>query len=527
MPRWQRQGSRWVSQPRTTTTTLHGIAPAPRALPGDGNALGTPTTPPRNAGAMANAPADSPPAPPPAPLPARRYATRNVSPDASSGVQADPEGPQGAARLDENMSLSRAIARRARLPSPRDEDQDVESLRRRTATLLSDDELRQVLRSNGNDVLASVLEIGGSVENLHQRQAGGWEVLGGADSRELQYTNTFLASDYPRVRQPFFPVARVPDPVAKPVTEMHGLVCKYIDHLAAKDIPDSDKAPSEFTCPLSLHAMLDPVRCSDGKVYDCAHIEAWRQSPSFNGTSPLTRAELSPDQTECTALVNEMAEWACGNLGITGDDRDALAAALKEGLWVAEPKEAGAKPDADVNMEANGNFTSQLHLRVFGGMPPPSWVNALRPVVHAQVGNGVTEDEINNMLLVTDGDAIMAISRLRGLARARWMRNADRPPPNSEAVNQIPEHDLPRYVDGAEYVGTRGAVHLYWSVGVRVQPLPPAPPRSADNDGLLSEEAMHIVNATQGNLFASLLRRAEADVERMYAEQSEGMEEVD
>ena len=416
MPRWQRQGSRWVRQPSTTTTTFFEMAPAPRAVAGDGDALGTPTTPPRNAGAMANAPADSPPAPPPAPVPARRYATRNVSPDASSGVQADPEGPQGAfdtsdsfaihddeevedemideltqgdtterlsfgfrslpretrqppapgfrehvreaARLDENMSLSRAIASRARLLATRDEDRDVELIRRRAATLLSDDQLRQVLRSNGNDVLASVLEIGGSVENLHQRLGGSseYDVL---EPREPDFYWSGMPV-FSRMRQPRFPAAPlVPAPVARPVSALHNLVCKYIDHIWHKDIPDSDKAPMEYSCPLSLHAMLDPVECSDGKKYERAHIEAWRQSASFNGTSPLTRAELSPDQTECTALVNEMAEWACGNLGITGGDRDALAAALKQGSWAAEPKEAGAKPDADVDMEAGDNFTSE------------------------------------------------------------------------------------------------------------------------------------------------------------------------
>jgi hypothetical protein len=165
---------------------------------------------------------------------------------------------------------------------------------------------------------------------------------------------------------------------------------------------------------------------------------------------------------------------------------------------VPEPAETRAEADADVDMEAGEaqrQGAPEINLgayhnvaesgRMFGwqaGIPPPLWADALRPVVQAQVGNGVTEDEINNMLLVTDGDAAAAIRRLRGLARARWMRNADRPPPDSEAVNQIPEHDLPLYVDGADYVGTRGVVHLYWIAGVRVQPLPAAPPRPADDD---------------------------------------------
>ena len=47
--------------------------------------------------------------------------------------------------------------------------------------------------------------------------------------------------------------------------------------------------PAEFLCPLSQEVMGDPVKASDGKIYDRRNIEDWLKTYS---TSPTTNAIL-------------------------------------------------------------------------------------------------------------------------------------------------------------------------------------------------------------------------------------------
>jgi Leucine-rich repeat (LRR) protein len=58
---------------------------------------------------------------------------------------------------------------------------------------------------------------------------------------------------------------------------------------------DSSAVQEDLTCPITLHIMQDPVKCSDGKTYERAAIEAWFCQ---NGTSPGTRAPLELDDCD-------------------------------------------------------------------------------------------------------------------------------------------------------------------------------------------------------------------------------------
>ena len=116
-------------------------------------------------------------------------------------------------------------------------------------------------------------------------------------------------------RQPVFEEAPpIPDPVPKALNHTQELVCQIIDFFERKDIPESDKAPREFLCPLSLHAMRDPVRCSDGHVYERVHIDAWRLRHPGPAPSPLTRQPLSTEQIHLLDMRHSMRNWVKQNI---------------------------------------------------------------------------------------------------------------------------------------------------------------------------------------------------------------------
>ena len=92
------------------------------------------------------------------------------------------------------------------------------------------------------------------------------------------------------------------------------LVCQIIDLFEKKDIPESDKAPREFLCPLSLHAMRDPVRCSDGHAYERVHINAWRLRHPGPAPSPLTRQLLTTEQIHLLDVRHSMRNWVKQNI---------------------------------------------------------------------------------------------------------------------------------------------------------------------------------------------------------------------
>jgi hypothetical protein len=58
---------------------------------------------------------------------------------------------------------------------------------------------------------------------------------------------------------------------------------------------DSSAVQEDLICPILYHIMQDPVKCSDGKTYERAAIEAWFCQ---QGTSPVTRAPLEVDDCD-------------------------------------------------------------------------------------------------------------------------------------------------------------------------------------------------------------------------------------
>jgi hypothetical protein len=58
---------------------------------------------------------------------------------------------------------------------------------------------------------------------------------------------------------------------------------------------DSRAVQKDLTCPITLHIMQDPVKCSDGKTYERAAIE---KQFLHNRTSPWTSAPLEPDDCD-------------------------------------------------------------------------------------------------------------------------------------------------------------------------------------------------------------------------------------
>lgn len=172
------------------------------------------------------------------------------------------------------------------------------------------------------------------------------------------------------IRQPVFPERRVSDPVVQPVSTTHKLVCDWIDFHEKKDIPESLKAPSEFLCPLSLHSMRDPVNCDDGHVYERAHIEAWCNSPTSNGLSPLTRAPMSENRFSCMPLVSMMEAWV--RTKITVHEGWSLEQAIRAhfGEDVGTETEEGAAvveapPEKEPPAQDNGRMAHHV-LNVYG-----------------------------------------------------------------------------------------------------------------------------------------------------------------
>lgn len=56
-----------------------------------------------------------------------------------------------------------------------------------------------------------------------------------------------------------------------------------------KEVDATDAVPHHFLCPIFQDVMLDPVKTSDGHVYDRAAIETWFTD---HDTSPLTGLPL-------------------------------------------------------------------------------------------------------------------------------------------------------------------------------------------------------------------------------------------
>jgi len=90
-----------------------------------------------------------------------------------------------------------------------------------------------------------------------------------------------------------------------PASKTHKLVCEFIDQW--NDWQGDDDAPKEYCCPLSLHAMQDPVTASDGHSYERNFIS---RTCAERGASPLTREALDSNMMPNKALVSLMERWA-------------------------------------------------------------------------------------------------------------------------------------------------------------------------------------------------------------------------
>tara|TARA_B100000161_G_C33556771_1_gene418384 strand:- start:464 stop:1042 length:579 start_codon:yes stop_codon:yes gene_type:complete len=64
--------------------------------------------------------------------------------------------------------------------------------------------------------------------------------------------------------------------------------------------------PDNYTCPITLDLMLEPVKASDNKIYDKAAIIDWFKK---NKESPLTREELSPEFIKQNELQKEIIDF--------------------------------------------------------------------------------------------------------------------------------------------------------------------------------------------------------------------------
>ena len=64
--------------------------------------------------------------------------------------------------------------------------------------------------------------------------------------------------------------------------------------------------PEKYICPITLDLMLEPVKASDGYVYDKAAILDWYKK---NNISPFTREELSPEFIKLNNLCDEITDY--------------------------------------------------------------------------------------------------------------------------------------------------------------------------------------------------------------------------
>jgi len=95
------------------------------------------------------------------------------------------------------------------------------------------------------------------------------------------------------------------DPKPTHINFLHKLVCQFID--LRENRGGEDRPPNEFLCPLSLHAMCDPVVLSDGILYERAYA---RRSLDADQISPVTREPLPHKlMFPCKALITLMESW--------------------------------------------------------------------------------------------------------------------------------------------------------------------------------------------------------------------------
>lgn len=118
-----------------------------------------------------------------------------------------------------------------------------------------------------------------------------------------------------------------PTGVARATSRERELTCQFID-LWEKTKPRNQRPPNEFLCPLSLHAMRDPVCCADGIVYEREFIcAALRQT----GSSPMTNCAMHRFLFDCKAMVTLMESWVRQRVP-EGNLVEVLSAELQEDI---------------------------------------------------------------------------------------------------------------------------------------------------------------------------------------------------
>lgn len=129
------------------------------------------------------------------------------------------------------------------------------------------------------------------------------------------------------------------DPKPTHINFLHRLVCQFID--LRENEGGEDRPPNEFLCPLSLHAMCDPVVLSDGILYERAYA---RRSLDAGCVSPMTREPLPHKlMVPCKALITLMESWV--RLRMDVPEGSSLIVELQVTLDKHTPTEKGKEVD--------------------------------------------------------------------------------------------------------------------------------------------------------------------------------------
>lgn len=75
-------------------------------------------------------------------------------------------------------------------------------------------------------------------------------------------------------------------------------------------LADGREPPAEYLCLISHELMEDPVKASDGQIYDRKNIQKWLSNGNL--TSPVTRAVLIHELTELPDLKEGIEKWKRG-----------------------------------------------------------------------------------------------------------------------------------------------------------------------------------------------------------------------
>jgi len=98
-----------------------------------------------------------------------------------------------------------------------------------------------------------------------------------------------------------------------PVSELHALVCEFIDTVSKQTCAFKDTVPVEFCCPISLMALRDPRCAADGHIYEKDFFLGMAARAAAAGEpliSPMTRENLGGGQLfPVHSMVSLMERW--------------------------------------------------------------------------------------------------------------------------------------------------------------------------------------------------------------------------